>query len=287
MSTPLKEMSGYEFVQKGLAGERDFRGIHLSGFNFHVDEGGRELQEYFKGQDFKKDPIDVSGSNLEGLCAFKIDLPYLRARGTLLYEAHLEVPNLEGADFSGANLRNTHLSYANLEGAMMREAILARARLYRSNLHRANLYQTNLQTADFRWASLDSADMRYANAWGTNFEEATLDRADISHARVAYANLKGASIKGVKGLDNADEIEYAIFNNTRVGPDERKFVERMRTLYSPHLVLFSPESLSPSPEDTVQDVQDREDYLARRQLMEEIEKRREVISRFDLFVVDE
>jgi len=236
-------MSGDEFIYKALAGERDFRGIYLPNFNLDAHDGHKELQSYFEKQDFsKKITIDISGSNLEGLVASNLYLPYVKANGTQLFEAHLESPNFENGEFKGANLRDAFLAFGNLKGAKFHKANLRRAILYGAILQGAYLKDADLWQAEFNGANLDDANIEKANAGMADFSNASLERAVIYDANLAMANFDSAIIRGIIGLDLAYGLEYAFFRETRIGKGERKIAKKIMRLYEDDIEVVQPDN---------------------------------------------
>ena len=104
-----------------------------------------------------------------------------------------QLPDLNGADFSGVDFKWADLSDANLSNAD-----LTGINFKWASLMDTNLKGTNLTGSDLRWADLDGADLSNANLTGTDLRWATL----------AGANLEGADLRGaiVDGtiLDEAD-----------------------------------------------------------------------------------
>ena len=77
MAVQLKYMTGAEFVEKVLAGERDYRGIVLEqSFNLSGYEGFEEMNEYLRKQDFLQNPLDLSRVTWIYVTAQDLDLPY-------------------------------------------------------------------------------------------------------------------------------------------------------------------------------------------------------------------
>lgn len=92
---------------------------------------------------------NLSGQDLLGLVADRMDLGGLDARDAVLRNASFIATDLSGADFAGANLSNARLLGARLTGARLRGA--------------------DLEGADFRGADLRGADLTGASLFGASF----------------------------------------------------------------------------------------------------------------------
>ena len=189
MSTRLRRMSGEEFVRRILDGERDFRGIELEYFDLsHYKDFGK-LQNYL---------VQNYVMNRDYLYN-PIDISYSNLRG--LNAIGIYLPNVIGW---GADLRE-----ANLEEANLGEAYFIGADLSGSNLFLANLKEADLRMANLEGADLSGADLIMANLEGANFAEANLREANLKYANLKYAR----------------NLEYALFDETKVGPKGKKIIE--------------------------------------------------------------
>ncbi len=141
---PLKPASVDELVKRVLGGERQFKIRLPDGSDLSGHERYPELQEYLRKQNLERTPLDFSGSQLVGVNAKGLYLPYVRGVETNLYGA-----NLEEAHLWRAHLNEAYLRRANFNGAHLEEAHLLGV-----NLYEANLYGAHLEKADFGWADL-------------------------------------------------------------------------------------------------------------------------------------
>ncbi|MEA5452859.1 pentapeptide repeat-containing protein [Leptolyngbya sp. CCNP1308] len=114
--TPFEAITGRveDIVRRYQAGERDFRGIQLSGF---------KILKY----------INLSGADL---------------REANLSSVDLTSANLRSANLEGANLSDSDLYHANLSGANLNRARLSSARLVQANLAGATLVDSDLKGAN-------------------------------------------------------------------------------------------------------------------------------------------
>ena len=151
MAARLKYMAGREFVRQVSSGERDFsrmrleEGFDLSGYDCF--DGMQECLIYL--QNHEANPLLITGSQLRGVKARGIYLPFVKGKGASFRRAELGEVNFEGADleradFEGADLEGAyflraHLEKAHLQGAHLQGAHLKRAHLKRADLERADL----------------------------------------------------------------------------------------------------------------------------------------------------
>ena len=118
MAIQLKYMEGKEFVRQALSGERDFSKTRLEeGFDLSGYESFDELQKYLKNQNLKENPFAIDYSQLKGVKAIGIYLPYVRGWVADLKGAHLRGADLGGADLGRADLWGADLKGAHLWGA--------------------------------------------------------------------------------------------------------------------------------------------------------------------------
>ena len=153
MSDSLNKMRGKEFVRKVLEGERDLRGIALSGgVNLNDCDGYEEMIGYLKAneQNLRSNPIQIDGSKFSYVTATGLFLPYVKAKETYFEGAILRDVNLFCGYLSSINARNANFSGARADVGM----------------------------AEFRGANLENVCWQGANCWRTDFAE-----ADIRGAR--------------------------------------------------------------------------------------------------------
>jgi len=130
MAERYTDMKGEEFARKILDGERNLPRIRIpTGFDLSGHDIFPELQDYLKKQDMQSHPLVLDNSQLIGIKAQGIYLPYVQMREANLREANLREADLREADLSGANLERANLERANLYGANLCEADLERANL--------------------------------------------------------------------------------------------------------------------------------------------------------------
>ncbi|MFQ5941020.1 MAG: pentapeptide repeat-containing protein [Nitrososphaerales archaeon] len=189
-------MKGEDFIQKILEGVREFYGIELE-YNF--DLSGHELfekmQDYLRKQYLAKYPIMINNSDLSGVKATGLYLPYVKLGGSILWNSNFEYSILNFADF-----RNADLTYA-----------------------------------DFRHTELDHADFQNANLQNVNFKQANLYFADFRGANFDFTQLLGANLvladlRGVKNLEKSLNLRCASFAETKVTAREEAIMRNLENV---------------------------------------------------------
>lgn len=160
-------MHADEFLQRYKAGERDFRGIVLSGAELHAAKLGQSVMCRADLTYANLNCVDLAGSNL-----FAANLCRANLNGSCLRRV-----DLRWADLRSAQLMCADLKVANLSSATLACADMNRAQLALANLADANLRGADLHGADFTGANLCGADLRGAVLAGVN-----VTRADLTGA---------------------------------------------------------------------------------------------------------
>ncbi len=186
-------MKGEDFIRKILEGERDFYGIELE-YNF--DLSGHELfgklQNFLRKQNLPKYPIMINNSDLSGVRASGLYLPYVKLEGSILWNAIFEYSIL-----SFANFHNADFAYS-----------------------------------DFKHTKLDHADFQSVNLDHVNFEHANLYFADLRGANFDSSQLLGtdlvlADLRGVRNLEKSLNLRCATFAETKVTAREEAIIRKV------------------------------------------------------------
>jgi len=183
-------MSGQEFVQKLLEGEREFPGVVLEPyFNLSGNEQFAVLQEHLRTMDLENSPINLEGADLTGIDADGLHLPFVKANGACFKHAILMEVNLESSEFENANFRY--------------------ARLPQANMKTCHFYNADLRQADLNLAELNRSLLTGANVAGAN---------------LLFANLQATDIKGIVNLQLARFVETANFQFVSLGEIEKNII---------------------------------------------------------------
>ncbi len=139
----LRKITGDEFIQKIVSGERYLENILLENENLNQHPRFAEFNQYLRENTLGGNSLVLSWAYLRQVQAKGIYLPYLTGNYLTLRDV-----NLEGACLTGADLKHAHFSGAILRGADLREAYLQ---------------SIFLNEADFSWAVLEKADLTGAS----------------------------------------------------------------------------------------------------------------------------
>ena len=179
-------ISGEEFWERYEEGERDFKGINLTG-------------------------ADLTGNSPSDVNLSKANLTQTR-----LSDANWSSENLSGANLTQADLNNINLCNANLKEAILDDAFLCQAELSSVDLYKASLKGANLTEADINNANLNEANLSEADLSQANLNESKLIRANLTNANLTKAKLVKANLKGAK-LDWAN-LEQALYTTETIFP---------------------------------------------------------------------
>ena len=186
-------MRGEDFIRKILEGERDFYGIELE-YNF--DLSGHELfgkmQDYLRKQYLAKYPIIINNSDLSGVKASGLYLPYVKLEGSILWNSNFEYSILNFAEFHNADLTYTDFRH------------------------------TELDHADFRNAELQHVNFKHANLYFSDFRGANFDSTQLLGADLVLADLRGA-----RNLEKSVNLRCASFAETKVTPREEAIIRHV------------------------------------------------------------
>lgn len=238
-------MNAQEFMALYESGERDFKGIDLSGEALSdlelegVDLSGATLI----GTDFNGSSL--LNAALVGANLLKANLESTKLIGADLAEASLTKATynnltgwpegfefrschalgpgamLDGMDLSGIDVRRLDLSGAQMVGANLQGAILAGA-----FLENANLMDANLEGADLSFAHLTESNLCNANLQGATLIQTMMTGAELTGANLSQAQYDRTTLwphgfspmtrgaEEIDQLDDSDATEITINNNT-------------------------------------------------------------------------
>ncbi len=183
-------MSGQEFIQKLLEGEREFPGVILEPyFSLSANEQFAAIQEHLRAADLENAPIILEGADLTGLNADNLYMPFVKANRACFKHATLMEAHLDSSEFENADFR-----YARLP-------------------------QTNMKTCHLRDADLRQTDLNLAELNGS-----LLTGANVAGANLLFANLQATDIKGIVNLHLARSVDTANFQFVSLGERERNII---------------------------------------------------------------
>ncbi len=191
------EIDRDELVEQLLLGERSFYELKLKK-NCDITRHPRfkEVLDALENPEFKHPPLDISHSIMVG-----INLTGISAQDTGALKCDLTSANLSKTDLSGSDFSSAKLQKANLSGAVFKAAEFENADLRDVNLVNANLHEANLTSANLQGADMKGCDVRGADFCNVN-------------------------LKGVKNLALCKNLEFALFDKTKVSEKEKQIIEQ-------------------------------------------------------------
>lgn len=202
----LKYMFGENFIKKILNHERDFSGILLEkNFNLFEHDAFEEIQNYFKAEDLKNNPITIEDSYIRGLKARGLFLPYLNAKSAHLEGLYLTEANLHNSDFSNTIFKNNDSVNGNFQ---------------ETNFSYTQFDKTYFLKSDFSGVT-QNTNFYKAIVKRTSFQKSNLGNVDFKDTRFIYANLRN-----IENLEKAINLESAKFYRTQVTKKDKKIINR-------------------------------------------------------------
>jgi uncharacterized protein YjbI with pentapeptide repeats len=235
----LIQMKGNEFVRKILSGERDFtriiidgRGVKGSAKPLTGPEEFEAMQEYLKSANLKAEPLNLGSAQLHYVNIDGIYMPYTVARGIVI----TGFSSIRGVNLEGANLKSNYdtenskvdqtelianFDGSNMKGVDFHNADLCSAQFRDCDLRNADFYRVSGDGFSFDGANLEDANFTRAFLNRSRFKGACVRGANFEHAQLYYSELEG-----VVGLEDAKNLEYAVFNNTKVDAKARDIIRK-------------------------------------------------------------
>lgn len=163
-------MDAKELLARYASGERNFRGLWLSGADLSYA---------------KLSGADLAGARLVGARLVGAEMAGAILSGTELSEANFMDAELSGADFCSAYFSEAHLDNADLSNANFTDAVVIQTSLTCANATGANLTRvafisSNLSGANFDGANFDAVTLRRSVLSDLNL--GPLIRATVQHA---------------------------------------------------------------------------------------------------------
>lgn len=190
MARHKTHMSGEEFVEKLLRGEKNFNDVALeSGFGLSRHERYPEIQKLLDAGATENKPVFCERADFTGLDADGVQLPYLKANGACFKHATFMEGKFESSEFEGCDFRYARLPQADMKTCHFRDA-------------------------DFRQADLNMALLN----------RSLLSGANMAGANLLFANLQAADIKGIVNLELARAVETANFQFVSLSDRERNVI---------------------------------------------------------------
>ena len=193
---PLKPIRIADLLAKYAAGQRDFRGMQITG----------SPSDRLQGKNLQN--IDLRGSVIERVDLREVILQNANLDGTTIIRA-----DLRGADLSNASLIDANLSLSNLVDVNLAQANLLRVNLFQAKLNAANLQKAELTKANLSEADLSAADLSLANLILADLQRANLLKSNLRNSNLAAANLNNAVLEGADlSMANLRSAELELTN---------------------------------------------------------------------------
>jgi len=219
----LTKLTGEEFARKILGGERDFANIRLER-NFHLSEhpSFSDIQKYLQEEDLSDCPIILRNSELIGIMANGLSLPFLDGESANLERAFIPYANLMSGNFARANLSNAYFNGTNFsrDSAMQRATNFQGALLFQTDFRHANLINSLFYDVDATGGNFQGALLCMAIFYNTNLEDANLERSDLTGSYFKKTDfirtfLKGACfdhayLEDTRNLGNSYDLDAAV-----------------------------------------------------------------------------
>jgi uncharacterized protein YjbI with pentapeptide repeats len=190
VATQKIHMSGVEFVEKLLQGEKQFNDVVLEpGFGLSRDERFPEIQKLLDQGATENKPVFCERADFTGLDADGITLPYLKANGACFKHATFMDGRFESSEFERCDFRYARFPQADMKTCHFRDA-------------------------DFRQADLNMALLN----------SSLLSGANMAGANLLFTNLQASDIKGIVNLELARAVETANFQFVSLGDRERSII---------------------------------------------------------------
>lgn len=229
-------ISGNEFVEKILSGERDFQNLRLEpGFNLSMHESYKDLNIRQKFVSVKTNPYLISGSSFLFLNA-ELDWSYAIGKNTSFYGANLNKSDFRHSILQGSDFTHTNLEHSNFYRANLRHSRFDYSNLQNASFNYASLNGVSFQSSYLRDANLGNAKLKYVNFKDANLTFASLMNADLDCAHFNNTNLSLTTLENAKNLDKVSNLNWALYHFTRVSIEGKKIIEQKLKEYSKLLV---------------------------------------------------
>ena len=167
-------LSGEEWINEILEGEKDFSNTTIEDV-FDATPHIENLNSYLRTHNLRQNPIYLENSEIHGLTAPGIYLPFLKGR-----KSDFSYSTLSDAWLQGGDLREGKFERVDFRGAKLWKANFWHAQMPYADFHsNKNLYGIRLVGADCRHVLFSGADMKEAEVREAHFEYADLRRVQL------------------------------------------------------------------------------------------------------------
>ncbi len=220
-----------------------------------VKAGKVSINEFLKSSS-RREPLDLTGENLEGIDLSSLNLTGVHLKSTNLTNANLSASNLSQADLTEVIIKNANLSgctfanskFVNVEAE---SAIFEKANFNATNIVGGNFYKAifdrcihlkfnavaniNFKEASFKDIILSGSKFTNCDFSGANFKRATLVRTEFEKCDLSRVNLYETEINltvfndvsGITTIKNADLsiiVEHEKYFSTCKRPFSEEYI---------------------------------------------------------------
>lgn len=223
----ILSITGFDLFNKLYEGETSFSNLCIENhYTMNTLQDYPSLIERLKRADFLTNPVRFTDFRAEGLSIANIVLPYslftgCEFNGSIFIESDLSNATFSNCRFSGCSFAKSNLSesfFVNCEFAQcnFEEINGLGANFMKSRIRSTIFVKAQLQESIFSDALLSEVDFTKAN-----LSSANLERASVAGVNFFRAHLKKTNLKNLRALDEALNLEFAVYLNTRVGEKEQ------------------------------------------------------------------
>jgi uncharacterized protein YjbI with pentapeptide repeats len=210
MAETVTKISAADFVNRILAGERDFNSTKIEG-DFTSVSNYDEMNSFLAGlTDLRENPILLNN----------IDWSGVKAPGIYLLGAKMAGANFAGADLRDADMRRSDLTGANFKGANVSGATFIGARAMESDFDGATMLAADLYEANISKGKLTNCDITNGYLLRLN-----LSGTDITGSKVTNATFYRSDLRGIQGLDTVQDLGTCQFKHTMVTQREKDIID--------------------------------------------------------------
>ncbi|MDE1825077.1 MAG: pentapeptide repeat-containing protein [Candidatus Micrarchaeota archaeon] len=134
--------------------------------------------------------------------------------------------NLKGLALKNLDMRDVSLIESKITGGALDGSYMRDAEFNRSALNGVKFEKTDLRGANFEDAEAKDALFKNSYLCNTYFNRTKLNGSDFDGAFLGGTYFLGADLRGVKNLEKAHMLGYAIFINAIVEKDVKEVIEQ-------------------------------------------------------------
>jgi len=222
----IKEISEEEFIRRILNNERDLTGIHIKARSpLYKKENYNAFRDYLSGhqEDFRENPIRLSGSIIEGISGSNLCLPYLEARESTLRYCSIDNSSFQNSNFERSAFFSCSYYKCNFRGSNFERAhAFFPFYLLECDCEGSNFYKFE----SYRGCFSKSKFIR-SNLTDSSFRNCDMQLIDFLEAIVFNTNLVEADLENIQNLKTSKGLETVNFYEVKAVGNTKKLIERI------------------------------------------------------------